>query len=167
MMLNKITKVTEMSLMINLLIAVSSEQIPDKNIFQLWAEASADACACVIQDLTFRVTDMNESAELNSRYRNRGSATNVLSFPIEDPPGVDTEILGDLVICAPLVQREADEQHKSVEAHWAHLLVHGVLHLCGYDHIDAVQAEEMEALETRILTGLGYSPPYDEQLLQQ
>lgn len=167
MMLKKMTTETEMSLMINLQIAVSSEQIPDKNKFQLWADAAADACACGNQELTIRVTDMNESAELNSRYRNRASATNVLSFPFEDPPGVDTEILGDLVICAPLVQREADEQHKSVEAHWAHLLVHGVLHLCGYDHIDAVQAEEMEALETSILTGLGYSPPYDEQLLQQ
>ncbi len=167
MISKKMTAETEMSLMINLQIAVSSAQIPDKDKFQLWADTAADACPCADKELTIRITDMKESAELNSRYRNRASATNVLSFPYEDPPGVVTDMLGDLVICAPLVQHEADEQHKSVEAHWAHLVVHGVLHLCGYDHIDAAQADEMEALETSIITGLGYSPPYDEQLLQQ
>ena len=167
MISKKMTTETEMSLIINLQIAVSSEQIPDKDKFQLWADTAADACACGDKELTIRITDMKESAELNSRYRDRTGATNVLSFPYEDPPGLVTEMLGDLVICAPLVGREADEQHKSVEAHWAHLLVHGVLHLCGYDHIDAAQADEMEALETSIITGLGYSPPYDEQLLQQ
>jgi probable rRNA maturation factor len=155
-----------MSLMIDLQIAISAEQIPDEEKFQLWADADGDACGCDNRELTIRVTDELESAELNSRYRNKQGPTNVLSFPFEDPPGVVTDMLGDLVICAPVVQYEADEQGKPLEAHWAHMLVHGVLHLCGYDHIDPDQADEMETLETGILTGLGYSPPYDEPGMQ-
>jgi probable rRNA maturation factor len=132
-------------------------------MFQSWADAAANACGCNNKELTIRIADEIEVSELNSRYRHKTGATNVLSFPFEDPPGVVTDILGDLVICAPVVQREADEQDKIVEAHWAHMLIHGVLHLCGYDHIDTDQAIEMEALETGIITGLGYPPPYDQQ----
>ena len=143
--------------------ATSARDVPSVRRLRAWALAACPARA----DITLRIVAEREARRLNRSYRGRAYATNVLSFPYEDPPGVVTDILGDLVICAPLVQHEADEQHKSVEAHWAHLVVHGVLHLCGYDHIDAAQADEMEALETTILTGLGYSPPYDEQLLQQ
>ena len=155
-----------MPLTIDLQIAVSAEQIPDEEKFQLWADAAGDTCGCDNRELTIRVTDELESAELNSRYRNKKGPTNVLSFPFEDPPGVVTDMLGDLVICAPVVQHEADEQGKPIEAHWAHMLIHGVLHLCGYDHIDPDQADEMETLETGILTGLGYSPPYNEPGMQ-
>ena len=151
-----------MSLMIELQIAVPAEKIPEQEKFQLWADAAGDACACSNRELTIRVTDIEESAELNERYRKRTGPTNVLSFPFEDPPGVVTEVLGDLVNCAPVVEREADEQGKTSEAHWAHMLVHGVLHLCGYDHMEASDANEMEKLETGILAGLGYPPPYED-----
>ncbi len=149
-----------MPLKINLQLALNDEKIPDKTQLQEWANAAATACQCSRLELTVRVTDIEESAELNSRYRHKTGPTNVLSFPFEDPPGVKTRILGDLVICAPVVQREAVEQHKHPDEHWAHMLVHGVLHLCGYDHKEEAGAAEMESLETRIITGLGFPPPY-------
>jgi probable rRNA maturation factor len=151
-----------MSLMIDLQIAVAAEQIPDKQKFQLWANAAGKACGVGRRELTIRVTDEKESAELNESYRHKTGSTNVLSFPFVDPPGVDTAILGDLVICAPVVQREAIEQGKVAEAHWAHMLVHGVLHLCGFDHQHQSEADEMEMLETGIITDLGYPPPYND-----
>jgi len=110
--------------------------------------------------LTVRVVDENEIADLNQRYRMKAGPTNVLSFPFEDPPGVESDELGDVIICAPVVQREAEEQGKSEAAHWAHMVVHGVLHLCGYDHVDDAEAEIMESRETAILTGLGFPAPY-------
>ncbi len=151
-----------MPLMIDLQLALNDEKVPDKAQFQIWVDAAAAACDCSDKELVIRVTGVDESAEMNDRYRHKSGPTNVLSFPFEDPPGVETGILGDLVICAPLVQREAEDQHKAIEAHWAHILIHGVLHLCGYDHVDQKQADEMEALETTILAGLGYPPPYAE-----
>ena len=86
----------------------------------------------------------------------------MLSFPADLPPDLDLPLLGDLVICAPVVEREAAEQGKPIEAHWAHMLVHGCLHLIGYDHIEDNDADIMEALETRILTKLGFPPPYQQ-----
>ncbi|MFW2439706.1 MAG: rRNA maturation RNase YbeY [Arenicellales bacterium] len=155
-----------MPLEIDLQLVMSDKAIPDVEKIQHWADAAADACRCDNNMvLTIRVTDALESAELNDRYRNQPGPTNVLSFPFEDPPGQKTNVLGDLVVCAPVVQKEADEQHKSSDAHWAHILVHGVLHLCGYDHIDQSGADEMESLETGIITGLGFPPPYEEQKL--
>ncbi len=151
-----------MPMMIDLQITVPTERIPDKEKFQLWADAAGEASGVDDRELTIRVTDEIESAELNERYRNKMGSTNVLSFPFEDPPGVNTSILGDLVICAPVVQREAEEQGKLPEAHWALMLVHGVLHLCGFDHLHESEADEMEMLETGILTGLGYPPPYND-----
>ncbi len=149
-----------MPLLIDLQIVVSAEHLPDRDKFQLWVNAAGDACGCEKKELTIRVSDEAEVAELNKRYRHKAGPTNVLSFPFEDPPGMVTDVLGDLVICAPVVQREADEQSKAIEAHWAHMLIHGVLHLCGYDHIEPGQADEMETLETDKLTRLGYPPPY-------
>lgn len=156
-----------MPLEIDLQIAVSDQQIPTMDKLQAWADAAANTCGCNNKELTIRVTDEDEVAELNRRYRHKKGATNVLSFPFEDPPGMVTNMLGDLVICAPVVQREADEQDKATEAHWAHMLIHGVLHLCGYDHIDSQQAGEMEALETGIITSLGFPPPYEQQSSKQ
>ena len=98
---------------------------------------------------------------MNQRYRSKSGPTNVLSFPFEDPPGVESDELGDIVVCAPVVDREAVEQGKTAQEHWAHMVVHGVLHLCGYDHIDDKDADEMENEETRILTGLGFPAPYN------
>jgi len=115
-------------------------------------------------ELSIRLVDEPEGADLNRRFRGRHGATNVLSFPFEPLPGLgECDLIGDLVICAPLVAREAQEQGKTPEAHWAHMLVHGVLHLLGYDHLVDEAAAEMERLETRILCGLGFSPPYEDE----
>lgn len=115
-------------------------------------------------EIGVRIVAEAEARELNTRYRLRdptlAKATNVLSFPAELPDWVDSALLGDLVICAPVVVREAAEQGKPAAAHWAHLVVHGTLHLLGYDHQDDRQAAQMEAIETEILGGLGFPPPY-------
>jgi probable rRNA maturation factor len=117
-------------------------------------------------ELTLRVVGEAEARALNLRFRGQDRATNVLSFPFDAPPGIDPvdpihDLLGDLVICADLVQREAVEQGKAVAAHWAHLVVHGVLHLLDYDHLNEAEAAEMEGLESAILGGLGFPPPYE------
>jgi probable rRNA maturation factor len=112
-------------------------------------------------ELVVRIVDEAESAALNDRYRGKPEPTNVLSFPCESPPGLALPHLGDLVICAPVVEREAREQGKPSEAHWAHMLVHGLLHLRGYDHQNEAEAETMEALESAILGQLGYPNPYE------
>lgn len=117
-------------------------------------------------ELTLRVVTETEGRALNRRFRGQDRPTNVLSFPFEAPPGIDPEdpihdLLGDLVICADLVQREAVAQGKAVVAHWAHLVVHGVLHLLDYDHRNEAEAAEMEGLETLILGRLGFPPPYE------
>src|SRR5690554_8049362 len=102
---------------------------------------------------------MATSADLNHRYRGKNSPTKVLSFPADLPPELGLPLLGDLVVCADVVAREAAEQGKTPSAHWAHMLVHGTLHLLGYDHINDAEAEVMEALETAIVTALGFAPP--------
>jgi probable rRNA maturation factor len=131
-------------------------------------------------ELTIRIVGESEGAALNQRFRGRSGPTNVLSFPFEAPalpeasPDADAvfddydelalqfeAMIGDLVICAPVVRREALEQNKPLEAHWAHMVIHGVLHLLGHDHIDAAEAERMEALETEVLGRLGFPPPYE------
>src|SRR5699024_4314824 len=112
-----------------------------------------------IVQLSVRIVDAAESAALNARYRSRDTPTNVLSFPAGvDMPGL--RVLGDLAICAAVVEREAREQGKAAAAHWTHMIVHGVLHLLGFDHIADDEAEQMEALERRILARLGYDDPY-------
>ncbi|MFO7604462.1 MAG: rRNA maturation RNase YbeY [Gammaproteobacteria bacterium] len=122
-------------------------------------------------ELTVRIVDRDESAALNQTYRHKAGPTNVLSFPFELPPGLDqdtvADLLGDLVICAPVVAAQAGEQHKSPEAHWAHMVVHGTLHLLGYDHLEPQQAEAMEGLEISILNQLGFANPYAEERQEQ
>ena len=133
--------------------------VPSAEQFQRWATA-AFAGRREAAELSIRVVGEQESAELNGRYRGKHYATNVLSFPAQLPPGVPVPAVGDLVICAAVVTREATAQGKPVEAHWAHLTVHGCLHLIGYDHEDDRQAAEMEPLETAILANLGFPDPY-------
>ncbi len=142
--------------------ASTSNAVPDPARIQSWVEAALAVQDRAKVELTVRVVDEAEAAELNETYRHKQGPTNVLSFPFEDPPGVETGILGDLVVCAPVVEREAHEQGIALESHWAHMVVHGVLHLYGYDHLDDAGAREMEAIESRTLTGLGIDDPYME-----
>jgi len=130
---------------------------PARDLLVRWAEAALEGRKA---ELALRVVDEAEMAELNLRYRHRQGPTNVLSFPFEAPEGVAPGFLGDVVVCAPVVIREASEQGKPEAAHWAHMIVHGVLHLRGYDHLTPEEAERMEARERRILAGLGYRDPY-------
>ena len=135
--------------------------IPAAVSFRRWVAA---ACQGRIRraDLAIRVVDSKEGQSLNRHYRGKDYATNVLSFPAELPPGVNMPLplLGDLVICAPVVAREAAEQGKLLNAHYAHLTVHGVLHLLGLDHDNPHEAEAMEQFEREILAGLGLADPY-------
>ena len=136
--------------------------LPTDDDFQLWAEAALVAGQRDDAELTIRVVDTAESAELNQQYRHREGPTNVLSFPFEAPAEVELNLLGDLVICAEVVQQQAKAQGKTERAHWAHMVVHGCLHLLGYDHIEAEDANIMETMEIKILQQLGYSDPYQE-----
>ena len=111
-------------------------------------------------EVTVRIVDEAESNELNLTYRGKDKPTNVLSFPFEAPPGLEQPLLGDLVICRQIVEQEANEQNKPLMAHWAHMVVHGSLHLLGYDHIEDEEAEEMEQLERDIMQELGFADPY-------
>lgn len=116
-------------------------------------------------ELTIRIVDEAESQELNHEYRGKDKPTNVLSFPFEAPAHVPIPLLGDLIICKQVVEREATEQDKTLTAHWAHMIVHGCLHLLGYDHIEDDEAEEMESIERVVIAELGFEDPYknDEQ----
>ncbi|MDF2784004.1 MAG: metal-binding heat shock protein [Pantoea eucrina] len=133
--------------------------LPEETAFQRWLEAAVTPFQPE-SEVTIRLVDEAESHELNLTYRGKDKPTNVLSFPFEAPPGIELPLLGDLIICRQVVEQEAAEQGKSTEAHWAHMVVHGTLHLLGYDHIEDSEAEEMEALETEIMLALGYPDPY-------
>ena len=137
--------------------------LPAANSFRKWVAAALDG-RIREADLAIRLVDAREGRALNRHYRGKDSATNVLSFPAELPEGlpegVRLPLLGDLVLCAPVVAREAREQRKPLAAHYAHLTVHGVLHLLGWNHEDEREAECMEGLEREILAGLGIDDPY-------
>ena len=141
---------------------VSQGEAPSDDEFRRWCELalrqrSADS------ELTIRLVDEAEGRELNRTWRQKDYATNVLSFPADVPDELlDIPLLGDLVICVPVVAREAAEQGKPLQAHWAHLVIHGCLHLLGYDHIDDAEADEMEDLERQLLAELGHPDPYAE-----
>lgn len=137
--------------------------IPAADDFRRWVTAALAGAGLDPEDdneLSIRVVPETESRQLNHQWRGRDRATNVLSFPGESLPGMPWRHLGDLVICAAVVAREATEQSKPLDAHWAHMVVHGTLHLLGHDHQSDPEAEAMEALEQRILAGLGYPDPY-------
>ncbi len=141
--------------------ACTANFLPTQRDFELWVNAALPEHH-QDKEVSICLVDEDQSQALNNEYRDKDKPTNVLSFPCELPEGVDVPLIGDLVICAGVVAREAEEQNKAVFAHWAHMVVHGCLHLIGYDHIDDAEAEEMEALETRILEALGYPAPYND-----
>lgn len=152
---------------LDLQIAAEDPDHPSQQQFECWVRAALTGRRAH-SALTIRLVEPAESQALNRQYRAIDRPTNVLSFPFEPPPGIDPEdpicdLIGDLVICSALVRQEASAQGKALEAHWAHLVVHGVLHLIGHDHDTPARATEMESLETAILVGLGFPPPYEDQ----
>ena len=147
-------------MIIDLQIACEQESgLPTAEQIEQWATAAVQPQSDEVE-MTVRIVDEAESHALNLNYRGKDRPTNVLSFPFECPDEVELPLLGDLVICRQVVEREAQEQDKPLMAHWAHMVVHGSLHLLGYDHIEDDEAEEMESLETQIMTGLGFADPY-------
>lgn len=134
--------------------------IPDKEKIQQWLTIILPQFVPQAE-LTIRIVDEQESQYLNNHYRHKDKPTNVLSFPFEAPVEMETPLLGDLVICKQIVEQEAKEQQKTLESHWAHMIVHGCLHLLGYDHITDDEAEEMESIEIEIMTELGFANPYE------
>ena len=143
--------------MINVQRRVTAAGIPAPSTLRAWAMAALEGATP--GEITIRVVAEEESAALNGKFRHKPYPTNVLSFPYE-AEAPSEQVLGDLVICAPVVAREASEQNKEPHAHWAHMVVHGVLHLLGHDHIQEEEAERMEAKERQILARLGFPDPY-------
>ena len=134
--------------------------VPLRRSFQQWIEAIPELRKRRAAEVAIVVVDADEGRDFNQRFRHRDYATNVLSFPYERLPGDRSGLLGDLVVCAPVVAREAREQGKNARDHYAHMTIHGVLHLLGHEHENDKDAQRMEALETRILAGLGIADPY-------
>jgi len=148
-----------MNLHVDIQMACESEDAPDEQSIKRWVSA-AIRDEREATELSVRIVDKQESQALNEKYRGSAGPTNVLSFPFEAPIPEPLPLIGDLVICAPVVALEAQQQQKTIEAHWAHMTIHGVLHLLGYNHQNDRDASVMECLETDILQGLGFPPPY-------
>lgn len=148
-----------MKLTVNVQYAARTDGLPRIKEIRSWIQAALqgrrpEAVLCV------RIVDEEEGTRLNTQWRKHKAATNVLSFPYDGVDGIAPEVLGDIVICAPVVMREAQQQNKKPAAHWAHMVVHGTLHLIGLDHLEESDAQEMERLEAAILAKLGYPDPY-------
>ena len=144
---------------IDLQINSESSNLPALEEMEQWAKAAVGGHR-EEAEISVVIVDTGEGAELNHQWRGKEGPTNVLSFPSDLPEELQLPLLGDLVICAPVVEREAQEQQKTLKSHWAHMIVHGTLHLLGYDHIQDDEAEEMESLETTLMQQLGYPDPY-------
>lgn len=150
-----------MSVIVDLQIATSMENIPSQKQIAHWVTTAVQNFQ-TRAEITIRIVTAEESRILNNTYRNKNNPTNVLSFPFESPIDLDVPLLGDLVICKAIVEKEAREQQKPLLNHWAHLIVHGILHLLGYDHIESTHAAEMETLEINIMKSLGFTNPYQD-----
>jgi probable rRNA maturation factor len=151
-----------MAYQIDIEINSTHTQIPSAENIQRWVSVVLESEALTEADVSVYIVDEAESQALNLQYRGQDKPTNVLSFPADIPAEVGIPLLGDLVICAPVIAREAQEQNKHADAHWAHMFIHGTLHLLGYDHIENDAAETMEALETTLMAQLGFAAPYCE-----
>ncbi|WP_100641796.1 rRNA maturation RNase YbeY [Alteromonas facilis] len=150
-----------MSISVDLQVACEQDT-PSIEAFEQWVESALSANQLDAGEVTVRLVNPEESQQLNFQFRGKDAATNVLSFPFECPPEIEMDYLGDLVICPAVVEQEAIQQEKDLNHHYAHMTIHGVLHLLGFDHIDPEQAEEMESLETRLLAKLGIDDPYQD-----
>jgi probable rRNA maturation factor len=148
-----------MAIQVDIQLACTSEEPPDEDSIRHWV-AAAIGNRREEAELSVRIVDLPEGRALNEKYRGAQGPTNVLSFPFEAPLPEPLPLLGDVVICAPVVVKEAQQQQKQLRAHWAHMTVHGVLHLLGFDHQNHRDASIMEKLETDILQELGFPPPY-------
>ncbi|AWY01358.1 rRNA maturation RNase YbeY [Marinomonas primoryensis] len=137
----------------------ATQRLPSEADFRLWVEKALPTLGEEFE-VTIRIVDEEESHALNHEYRGQDKPTNVLSFQFEAPPGLELPLLGDLVICTQIVEKEAKEQDKELLHHWAHMTIHGILHLRGYDHINDDEADEMELIETQLLASLSISDPY-------
>ena len=135
---------------------------PTETQIQLWVDTALTDYPDDTE-IVVRIVDAKESTELNEIYRLKSGPTNILSFPVEIPEEIELNLLGDLVICAPVLEKEALDQNKALQDHWAHIVIHGVLHLLGYDHIEDDEAELMEAKEITILSHLGIKNPYIQE----
>jgi probable rRNA maturation factor len=151
-----------MTLIVDIQMASASEEAPDPQSIERWIGA-AIGDQRESTELSIRIVDAEEGQALNEQFRGSTGATNVLSFPFENESPEPLPLIGDIVICAPVVAKEAREQNKALNAHWAHMIIHGVLHLLGYDHQNENEANLMESLETEIMQGLGFPPPYSCQ----
>lgn len=148
-----------MSIEVAVQYATDWPDLPDENQLKLWVKAALKGLK-ENSVLTIRIVDEDEGTQLNERWRKSQGPTNVLSFSHEGEPEIAPDLLGDIVVCAPVVAREAKEQNKDIDAHWAHMVIHGVLHLNGFDHIKPEDADTMENLEIKILEELNYNNPY-------
>ncbi len=141
------------------------DDVPEPALLHTWAVAAYKNTIPAVASIL--VTTAAEIRQLNKQYRDKDEATNVLSFPMQSPEEVDISLLGDIVLCATVIKQEANQQSKSEESHWAHMVVHGMLHLQGYDHVKNEEAEEMELLEINILDQLGFTNPYETMPMNQ
>jgi probable rRNA maturation factor len=148
-----------MTVTVDIQLASAAKSIPALADMERWVNAAVND-SLDTAEVSIRIVDEDEITALNSTYRKKSASTNVLSFPADLPDEIDIPLLGDIIICAPVVEREAAEQQKEIGAHWAHMLIHGTLHLLGYDHAQDQEASEMEAKETNILQALDFPPPY-------
>jgi len=137
-----------------------SSHVPGQELFQKWIDTVLQS-SIEDSEIVIRIVDESEMIQFNEQYRNKEGVTNILSFPFDIPEGVDSDLLGDLLVCAPVVECEAQQQNKQLEHHWAHIIIHGILHLLGYDHINDEDAEEMEALEIQLLKKIKINNPYE------
>ena len=151
-----------MTIILDIQSASSSEDAPDDQSIKRWVSAVLDS-KTGDTELSVRIVEEDEGKALNEPYRGASGPTNVLSFPFDEKTPEPLPRIGDIVVCAPVVAREAEQQNKALNAHWAHMIIHGVLHLLGYDHQNENDANLMESLETEIMQGLGFPPPYSCQ----
>lgn len=158
------TTPAKIELQLDMQLAVENDNnLPTEEQLTLWATtALLNRTEYEEPEMTIRIVDEEESQELNHEYRGKDKPTNVLSFPFEAPAHVPIPLLGDLIVCKQVVEREAIEQGKTLTSHWAHMIIHGCLHLLGYDHIEDEEAEEMEGIERVVMAELGFEDPYKD-----